>query len=492
MEGHGLLARLTAVADKAAGVVAGTELAAEVAAVEARIRRPLRVAIAGRTKAGKSTLLNALVGERLAATDATECTRIVTWYRYDLGYMVEAVLRTGERRNLEFDRSEGLEIRLGDLSLAEIDRLEVGWPSSRLADLTLIDTPGLDAGGSDGSQRTLAALVGDDGEVGDADAVVYLMRHLHRQDVEFLEAFDAADRAATSPVNAVALLSRADEIGAGRLDAMASAAQVAQRYAADPRVSNLAMTVLPVAGLIAETGASLRESEVAGLRDVAALDQARLDLLLLSVDRFRMRDDNPLLPEVRDRLLARLGLFGLRLAIAAIRERPASTASELSRVETSGIRAVEQLLRRHFADRADALKTSSALLRLRRLADRAAAAGLTGALDLVATVERAEASWPELAQLRLLHLVYTRTAQLQDEERAEVDRLFTSGDLAARLGLPAGAESPEIRAAALDSIDRWRRRAGSPLADRRTAEAAEGVARMYEGLYASLVSAARS
>ena len=41
----------------------------------------LRVAIAGRVKAGKSTLLNALVGERLAATDAGECTRIVTWYR---------------------------------------------------------------------------------------------------------------------------------------------------------------------------------------------------------------------------------------------------------------------------------------------------------------------------------------------------------------------------------------------------------------------------
>jgi GTPase Era involved in 16S rRNA processing len=37
----------------------------------------LRVAIVGR-KAGKSTLLSALVGERWAATDAGEGTRIAT------------------------------------------------------------------------------------------------------------------------------------------------------------------------------------------------------------------------------------------------------------------------------------------------------------------------------------------------------------------------------------------------------------------------------
>ena len=58
-----------------------------------RLDEPLRVAIAGRVKAGKSTLLNALVGERLAATDAGECTRIVTWYRHGLGYRVTADLR---------------------------------------------------------------------------------------------------------------------------------------------------------------------------------------------------------------------------------------------------------------------------------------------------------------------------------------------------------------------------------------------------------------
>src|SRR5690606_18296035 len=44
-----------------------------------RLDGPLVVAIAGRVKAGKSTLLNALVGRAVAATDAGECTRVVTW-----------------------------------------------------------------------------------------------------------------------------------------------------------------------------------------------------------------------------------------------------------------------------------------------------------------------------------------------------------------------------------------------------------------------------
>src|SRR4051812_50058213 len=56
------------------------ESAAQLTDAVQRLSQPLRLAIAGRVKAGKSTLLNALVGEELAPTDAGECTRLVTWY----------------------------------------------------------------------------------------------------------------------------------------------------------------------------------------------------------------------------------------------------------------------------------------------------------------------------------------------------------------------------------------------------------------------------
>ena len=85
-----LLERTRAAVAHAEAVYRGTAQAPTLAAVRERLDEPLRVAVAGRVKAGKSTLLNALVGERLAPTDAGECTRIVTWYEDGHTYRVTA------------------------------------------------------------------------------------------------------------------------------------------------------------------------------------------------------------------------------------------------------------------------------------------------------------------------------------------------------------------------------------------------------------------
>src|SRR4249920_1421263 len=117
------------IAGDALRVARGTDQEAAVGIARRRLDEPLRVAIAGRVKAGKSTLLNALVGERLAATDAGECTRIVTWYRHALGYRVTAELRPSGTEELAFRRNDGeLQIDLGETQLASIERIEVGWP----------------------------------------------------------------------------------------------------------------------------------------------------------------------------------------------------------------------------------------------------------------------------------------------------------------------------------------------------------------------------
>ena len=68
---------------------------AVVRGLAARLDEPLRVAVAGRVKSGKSTLLNALVGQPLAATDAGECTRLVTWYRHGTTYRAFVQARGG-------------------------------------------------------------------------------------------------------------------------------------------------------------------------------------------------------------------------------------------------------------------------------------------------------------------------------------------------------------------------------------------------------------
>ena len=453
-----------------------------------RLDEPLRVAIAGRVKAGKSTLLNALVGERLAATDAGECTRIVTWYRHALGYRVTADLRPSGSADLVFRRDDGeLQIELDGRPLESIERIEVGWPSQKLADLTLIDTPGLASADERNSERTTSALLdrGADGP-GEADAVLYLMRHLHHTDSQFLEAFMDRSIAQASPVNAIVVLSRADEIGAARPDALDSARSIAARYAGNQRVRELASGVVPVAGLIAETGATLRQEQFGWLREVAQLDEPKRADVLRSVDRFRNADLNPLGEEIREELLGRLGLYGLRLAVRLIADGEVRTATELSGalLEHSGIRELQRVLAEQYTARAQALKARSALAALRVIGLELDRQGARDAADLVQAVDRLEASSQALALLRLLHLVLSGQITLAPDERAEIDRLCGSGPAAERAGLAARSAPDEVRAAAIAGLERWRSRAGNPLSDRQTVEAAEIVIRAYEEIHA--------
>lgn len=469
-----------------ATALADVSASSSASVIRDRLEEPLRVAIAGRVKAGKSTLLNALVGERLAPTDAGECTRIVTWYRQGTGYEVEATRRGGGTAPLRFDRIEGaLAVDLDGVDVDEILRLTVRWPSSRLARMTLIDTPGLESLDEQRSLRTRELFgVGTD-HPNEVDAVIYLLRHLHPSDQAFLDAF--LDRSLTqpSPVNAVAVLSRADEIGAGRIDALDSARSIAARYLADDRVRALCATVVPVAGLIAETGYTLREDEVATLRSLVTVDASELDLLLVSVDRFCAPGVSPLTVESRRDLLWRLGLFGVRFCLRELRLDPTLTASEMARrlVAASGVEDLVEVLDEHLAPRADALKARSALVALRALAGDLAAADPSSARELERRIERVEAGSHELAELRLLHLVLTGQVQLSDEERAEIDHLTRPGGATERLGLPPDAPIGQQQAHALARLEHWRARARHPLSPRVLSDACEIVAESYERLY---------
>ncbi|MDG2040937.1 MAG: dynamin family protein, partial [Ilumatobacter sp.] len=78
MSAPALMAQTNELLDLACREFDDPDAVADLNAIRARLDEPLRVAIAGKVKAGKSTLLNALVGELLAPTDTGECTKVVT------------------------------------------------------------------------------------------------------------------------------------------------------------------------------------------------------------------------------------------------------------------------------------------------------------------------------------------------------------------------------------------------------------------------------
>jgi hypothetical protein len=245
--------------------------------------------------------------------------------------------------------------------------------------------------------------------------------------------------------------------------------------------------VLPVAGLIAETGATLRQAQFDWLREIARLPETRRETLLRSVEAFRDADANPLGEEIREELLERLGMFGLRLSVALLVSGEVSTAGGLSSalLERSGIRELARVLSERYSARAQPLKARSALVGLRAIAETLDRRGLPGAGDVLLSIDRLEASSGELALLRLLHLVLSGTVELPPAERTEVDRLCSPGPSGVRVGLAEDAPADEVRALALAGVERWRSRAANPFSDRRTIEAAEIVSRAYEEVYAA-------
>lgn len=470
------------------------DLLAALDRVRRRLDEPLRVAIAGRVKAGKSTLLNALVGEQLAPTDAGECTRIVTWYRHGPTYRVTIDLTDGTSRPARFSRSGGaLDIDLGGIPADAIDRIVVEWPSKRLADLTLIDTPGVASMDATVSERATAFLAPDDERPVEADAVLYLMRHLHAGDLSFLESFHDDELAHASPVNAIGLLSRADEIGVGRSNAMRVADRIAGRYRSDPRLRKLCQTVLPIGGLVAETAITLTQDEFEAIRQLAELDRSAIDKLLLSTDRFGAEDaviggqPCPVPALVRRHLLERLGIYGIRVSLPMVRQGRAGSALELAEAleARSGIVDLRRELQERFAERRDVLRARSALVAVGRLLHRAPPEVAT---EVRHEIERIRAGAHAFAEVRLLNdhrrgLVSFDRTGAADELGSEIERLLGADGTAAasRLGLSTTATTDEIRSELLATIDRWRRRGEHPLASPDLAAAAGVLVRTCEG-----------
>lgn len=460
-----------------------------------RLNQPMRIALAGTLKAGKSTLVNALVGEAIAPTDATEATHIVTWFRHGPTPKVTANHRGGRRSNVPITRNrqhgspdqQGLTFDFATLDPSDVVDLDVEWPAAELIDATIIDTPGTSSLSRDVSARTLRLLVPEDGAPR-VDAVVFLLRTLNAADIALLKQIGHLVGGSSGALGVIGVASRADEIGAGRIDAMMSAHDVAQRFTAEMDRTGICQAVVPVSGLLALTARTLRQSEFAALQKLADIEPAELANAMLSVDRFVREDDggSPALPvdaATRAALLDRFGMFGIRISIALLRAGVSDSvalADEL--LERSGLVVLREVIDQQFAQRSDLLKAHTALLSLRQFVQHNP---VYAAPRILADIDPLLADTHAFEELRLLSQLRSRPTNFNEEEMASLRRLIGGAgtDAASRLGLHPGALHDGPRAA-FAAAQRWRRRAEHPLNEPFTARACRAAVRSAEALVA--------
>jgi replication fork clamp-binding protein CrfC len=458
-----------------------------------RLNQPIRIALAGTLKAGKSTLVNALVGEDIAPTDATEATRIVTWFRNGPTPKVTANHRGGRRSNVPIARNPGdraLTFDFGSLDPEDVVDLDVEWPAAELIDTTIIDTPGTSSLSRDVSERTLRLLVPEDG-VPRVDAVVFLLRTLNAADIALLKQIGTLVGGSAGALGVIGVASRADEIGAGRIDAMLSAKDVATRFTAEMDKTGICQAVVPVSGLLALTARTLRQSEFVALEKLAGVDAAELTKAMLSVDRFVRPDSElPVDAATRAALLDRFGMFGIRISIAVLRagiSDSVALADEL--LERSGLIALRDVIDQQFAQRSDLLKAHTALLSLRRFVE---ANPIYATPYILADIDPLLADTHAFEELRLLSQLRSRPTTLNEDEMASLRRIIggSGTDAASRLGLQPDAPYDGPRAA-FAAAQRWRRRADHPLNDPFTTRACRAAVRSAEAMVADYAARGR-
>ncbi|MEO7572000.1 MAG: GTPase [Acidimicrobiales bacterium] len=458
-----LCTRVAQACDQVAGILSDGSGQDLVRRVREGLDEPLRVAVAGRVNAGKSTLVNALLRQRVAPTDVSECTRYVTWYRYGVPERLEVVSRDGSRQRMAL-LADGSLPRSPTEPGQDVDHLDVYLAHDALRDLVLIDTPGLGSLNAEYSAATIEVL-GLDGDsrqaVAQADALVFVLTATLRSDEAIvLKSFrDALEGTSASSLSALCVLNKADLVSDGD-DPLEAATALADQFSESLR--DVVAVVRPVVSLLAESVETGRftEAHAVALRALASLPEATQRSLLLSVDRFATADV-PVAASDRAELLNILGLYGVEVALRLVtqgRQTAAQLHDDLR--ARSGVESLRGLLLGTFARNADALKASGALAALERLsyamADPALADARRDLHDEIDAV-RIDPSMHRLQELRALQECATGQVTLPGELEGDLRRLASGVSPAERLGLPTSASGDELQRAASAAASSWKR-----------------------------------
>ena len=449
----------------------------------ARLGEPLRLAVTGAPGSGKSTLVNALIGEDVAPVRADRelCAEAV-WFHDGSQPLARVfpeaappftapLVRDARRGHRVAAPESGRRVAVPDgghrvavpegghrVAVPEgghrvaapeggIRSVVVEWPCRALRHTRLLETA-----------EEMPA---------EADAVLRLVGHLGDDEPVPLLA------AGAHPVQVMVVLARADEMAGGKTDALLTAKRIARRRRTDPRLAAGCQDVLAVSGRIAYAGRTLREEEYATVAAIAGLPRPDAERQLLSADRFAGASGPPAVSAGRRAaLLDRLGLGGIRLAVTLARTTARSRAQLGEQlVRQSGLTELQASISDLFTARRGVLKAQVALVALEHLL-RAEAHPATG--HLAAELELLLAGAHELREVRLLAALRTGRVALPGELALEARRLI-GGDGGAhceRLGLDPLTPPEKLWPAAESAAARWHEQttAAATAGGRRAAE----------------------
>jgi predicted GTPase len=203
-------------------------LSAQMEQLAEQVHQPCVVAVVGRVKAGKSTFINALLGQDLAKVGTTETTATINYFRYGQAKPDRPIRCYWRGRHVtEVDRAFLDNLQGNDVETLRradgIDHLEYHLLNRYLERVTLVDTPGTGAAVEE-HQNTLAEFMRLCGQLrerhdrdtqrlaSDADAVLYLIGETAgTADRDFLEEFRQVTQGRARSFNAIGVMAKIEK-----------------------------------------------------------------------------------------------------------------------------------------------------------------------------------------------------------------------------------------------------------------------------------------
>jgi len=341
-----------------------------------QLDKPCVLAVAGRMNAGKSSLVNALLGADLATVGATATTATINYFRYGTPANPDKPVRVWRNGRPTDESKEFLDSLQGadEETLKKaigIDKLEFLCPHEILRDITLVDTPGTDAivgESGDGHESRTAEffklekqLMEQHSEVtkevtrSEADAVIYLLGQVaHVTNASFLKEFQDVSSGQTSSLNAVGIISQIDTMDEILDDRYGLAESISSK------LSRQLNTVVPVSAGIQRTLDTYGKKGIAKLHSlVHKIPDDRLSRML-RMERSFIRDypDVDVSVEERQQLLEAMPW---RVLVVIARELKKYEVSQIDEAikelhKLSGFMELNSLLDTHFLKRAKLLR----------------------------------------------------------------------------------------------------------------------------------------
>ncbi|KIG14531.1 Dynamin family protein [Enhygromyxa salina] len=116
-----------------------------VIAARERLARPLTIAIMGEFSAGKSTFVNALLGEAVAPMGVLPTTNTINVFRRGTGRGARVHYRDGSISTVTANELDPYLRNLDDAEANRVRHLEIDRVGERMGDAAVVDTPGLNA-----------------------------------------------------------------------------------------------------------------------------------------------------------------------------------------------------------------------------------------------------------------------------------------------------------------------------------------------------------